>query len=393
MSSSSKKDKHQSSIWQTPCFWIPLISALLILFLPSRNLWMGDGHNWLGFFIENPDWKLMALNRGGGTGLYFIPMIIYKLFGFGTAYFFGLIYFGYALLLSRIDRKYLLLFCLPIIQIYAGYIEIYAGVYALSVATYYYYLTDRRLSFVTAGVLTFFCHIVIGLPILLLVCGQLLRKREFLAAGSILSMAAAHMFMISKIFQRESAFFSLDGYYSIFSPAHLLELTLLFVGLFLWIALNWERPTRTNKLELYLAALASLGLTFIIIPHIGMFRDWDLMSMSLLPVTFLYLVSIKRIRNWVMIFLLTLSASWLSFNHANPKETMLSYMMIAPQFSPAFFGGNQLIKTIAIYNNRLKDHAARIDLFNAQIEGFDRDSLLLDWRDQGILKYEATPAP
>lgn len=393
MSTSRKKIRFDRTVWRGPRFWIPMASALLIICLPSRNLWMGDGYPWLDFFTDNPEWKVMALNLGGGSWLYFIPMILYKVFGFGTAYVFGLIYFVYALLLSRIDRRYLLLFCLPIIQVFAGYIEIYAGVYALSVTTYYYHITQQRLSFVVTGVLTFFCHIVVGLPILVLVSGHLLRKREYIAAGAVMSMSAAYIFMINQIFRRESAFFALDGYYSVFSSVHLLELALLMVFLFFWTILNWEKLRRVEQLEMYPAALASLGLTAIIVPHIGMFRDWDLMSMSLLPVTFLYLASVKRLRTWVLIFLLAFTTGWMSFNHSNPQETMLSYMMIAPQYSPRFFNGNQLLKTIAVYNNQLDDKASWLRLFDAQTDRLDGDSILRDWRNQGIFVYDTIYTP
>lgn len=345
---------------------------------------MGDGYTWLTFFDELT-WSNIALNPGGGLSLYFIPMVIYKLVGFGAGYVFGLIYFFFAIRLTLIDRKYLILFCLPILQLFAGYIEIYAPVYAMSVATYYYYLQNDVIKYTVIGGLCYLCHMVIGLPVIILVSASLLRRREYLAGGVILIMVAAHIYVVSEVFTRESALFAFSGYYSMFSSAHLTELAGLFTCLFLWMLINWQKYDGLPDPILSIAVLSALGLTLIVVPHVGMLRDWDLMSISLFPVTFLYLAGVKRVRTWVLVFMLTITTGWLAFNHSDPQTAMLDYMTVAPQYSPEFYSGHQLAKTLQVYQKILEDHAAQTQLFYTRIKGYDEEAILKLWETEGYV--------
>lgn len=355
-----------------------IVCGYLLILFPQQNLWLGDCYTTRALYESYPFLKLLS----SPDGYFFIspiPAILGYMIGwFQLSYLFGIVYFIYAYKFYRIDPKYLILFSLPIIQQFAGYYEIYAPVYAFTLAGFYYWVKEDigKLSLFT--MLAFFGHFVIAAPLICLWGLTMLNERRYFTLSIAALCVLGYIGWSSYVFpSREVPLVAFSGEYWLFSWLHILEFVAIIVLSNIWGLFNlsrfkfegfhiinkgmWQAFCK-KKYHLFLTALFASFITFIIMPHMGMFKDWDLMSMATIPVAIFLLHNMNKI-NWkALVVGGLLTVSWILFNSREQPEVMLRYMKAMPQYTYDFRDGHILKITKFIWVNEMSNYEAAKEL-------------------------------
>lgn len=324
------------------------ICVAAVVLLPCRNLWMGDGYTVRSLVQTATMFDIITI-RDGGFFISPIPWLGLKAMGIGFAYLCGAVYFASVWAMSRRDAKWLILACLPIIQVFAGYWEIYAPVYAMTAVTFYCIITERYNALPLVACLLMLCHFVVAWPVACLVGLYLYHKRQPVGVAVIVICFAYVVFVVATFTRPAIGFASMFGYYGALSSAHLIEIVCLFAALFAWAVCVKSRPVWWTLVPATGAAL----MTCVIVPHLGMFRDWDLMSLCLLPVAFAIIYGAKTVPFKSYVIAASVTLSLIVFNADERQEIMRSYMKAAPQYSAQFMNGHVLRVTQYIYKREV----------------------------------------
>lgn len=329
---------------------ISVIYLLLIIF-KSENLWMGDGYTLRSYFDTISFYDNLKIDAFWISPLSIILLYIGNIY---MTYIIGLIYMIYVFRFAQIDSKYIILSVLPIVQLFAGYMEIYALVYTMSLITFYYYRIQDGKKLWIFAYLTFFSHFVIGLPVLFFVSlnSFFFRKEmNYRIVKPVIGFSVMALYVMGMMifFDRQQSFMPLTGDYSLFSPYHIGEMVILFGVIFLWILINEMdgnvKNVKFRDKALSLSVILSLVMTFILCPHLGIIRDWDLMSLSIIPVSMLYLFKTSRVKLESVIIMALFTIFFLWFNSSDRQDSMTKVIKDSPQYTVEFMNGKVLYAT------------------------------------------------
>lgn len=318
----------------------------------SDNLWMGDGYTIRSLFNEFSLLKMVQIP----DGFFFIspiPVIMGSIMTFSTWSIILLpIYIYIISLMAGCDDKYKILYVLPVLQVFIGYTEIYAAVYLCSLVVYYLFMVGKNQEAYLMSVVAILCHSVMALPIVVFACMKALERRNWFVMTAIGVMYSSYIGFMYATFTRDSTLFKFTGYYSMFSVEHLVELALLALFLFGWMLFNGgSRKIRTFEVDSFaISALSAIGAVFIIVPHLGVVRDWDLLSLCCFPITMWYLSYTERLGFKAMIYPILVTGSFILFNSSPRLYEMAWIMNHSPQYNAKFMGGRVKNITEFIYN-------------------------------------------
>lgn len=335
----------------------------LVIFLPDKNLWMGDGYTQRALFAQFTFYDILWLKDG-----YFLihPIAVISSFLLGlktVSYLSGLIWAYYVFKLSEIDLKWSILFVAPFIFIFAGHMEVYGPVYASIAAFTYYWITDspklRKVIWIV-----WFSHFVISTPfVMMYLIDKWNNKNDSYEWwidfwGKIYVFGLYFIFML--VMPDRPSGMELFGVYGIISAPHILEVVLIGGYILSWLFLNVQ-PLKVVLKEYNLfstpeviGSIVGLGLFCTIIPHLGLFRDLDLFMMLLFPIVMLY-ITLSEIswKQYIIAFITTFTL--MAFNTTNPQATMASYINVMPNYGKEYMDGRVNRATQIIYINELND--------------------------------------
>ncbi len=389
---------------------ISLLSGVLFYFLRSQTHFLGDGYTLISVFgVEGaivrqwPEPGSYAIIRvvqhllGGESRDTLIRSMQIISIGSGVLYVFSAL--RLPRYLSDIPRTRLLasitLLCSGALLLYFGYVEYYHLLWAAAMVyltlALRYLRTGKGLalavvSFVAVALIHFEAlAFALGVVLLLglkyaprtleTVLPVVRRRWVFWAAlgGGILFIAVASRYVPTHIFLPLFHVAGGDGY-AIFSWLHLLDLVnetfVIFPGVLLLAAVIMmmrHSPTRDRR-SMFLGLTCFGALLFLITvdPVLGVARDWDLMSLPLLP---LGLYVIYRYHGRLT---------------AIAPRAIISYFLVCAFITSAFIAGNvrqepseqRFASFLKLYGTREKSGWAILDYYYLN-EGRPRDALAL----------------
>ena len=369
----------------------------------TENHLMGDGYRMLsGIFKENLFTTRAPLER-------ILNTLIIHIFGitssegarwmfFATSVMAGILfivsaYYFFRLVLKDMNKVViglLLVFTVPVIQLFLGYIENYPLLHGW-IAFFIYICTlklRQRTSSATciavfiAGVgihVSFIVFFPVLLWVLLLSSGKMDDKRFLISAilfNTIIYIAGAmptwksfRLFLLP--------FPSSKTSYFLFSPGHLADivnvflLTLSILGFVfaLMLYLRFRKRDKWDTTQKLLVYLSLSGLPFIcfIDPAIGALRDWDLLALASTPMIFsaVYFI-LKRIPSGlrlasaalpILVVGLWHTGSWVYSNMDQKRafDLMLEPLLNDAHYSEDYYNGIRLVPFAVVLANNLKD--------------------------------------
>lgn len=315
-------------------WWLPiLIVALVIFLLPTKNYWLGDQYS-LSSLLEkyNTVEKLQSIEDGA---YYISPLSWWCILVVGFkmwSLICGILYLGLVFYISReYGYKWLILLCLPLIQLFCSYVEVYSLSVVLMLLTYIFYKKEKIILTCISAALTILAHVVVGTSVVALIFPLLQKKKGNGFACIVCALLLCPvLYLMFGGFTRENALVPLFGQYSWFSTPHLIDMTFLFLLNFTWLfgirkcALSWKEG---------IFPVVGVTIAFLIDSHLGVVRDWDLLSVCLLPASLVLIDKMKQY-NWIgaapAIIITTL---FLLFNSTNRTPEMVGIMSASPQYT------------------------------------------------------------
>ena len=285
------------------------LMLLIFVFLSSNNLLLGDGYtvraNIAGGMTFSPTEPLdllvhhlvFLLTRGEEAG----AQLSYQL----CSYLLGLIFFIGLLLFVKDTEDLFLVFAaalgFAVLQFFFGYVEDYSFAF---VAAFFYLMSagrdmeKRSLSpgtviFLVLGICFHLSYLVLG-PSVIYLLWVLNRRRAAIWVISIwialtVAILIAYIIWFKSIVMTD-IFVPLwpktENPYHLFSIGHLTDfakLILLSIPLLFAIPFLYKFIDRVTVGFYLLALVPALIFILVVDPKIGMFRDWDLMSIASAP--------------------------------------------------------------------------------------------------------------
>lgn len=367
---------------------VPVICGAGFYFLRVKSYFLGDGLN----IIANPEMSIKYREFG--------EVIIHKWFvaafgsldsasvlfahrtlsiASGILFVMALIFYGKRLASSPFGRR--LFFALVMLTgntvLFYGYVEYYSistAVIGISLLSGTAALRNGRKSIIPAIglIIAIFLHTVclVYLPAILLYFilafggaktkGMIARKSGIILAAMILLLGVGYIVVRSwaPLFWRMAFLpplgdrFTIDDYF-LLSPGHLLDyVNLLFflipvtmvILILALIARNRKEAGETKPEYIFLATATVFGLAaaFILEPKLGLARDWDLMSITLIGAGFYGIYywidnyhdhKFFRPTSLILIIMsLSIFIPWLALN--NTTDALASYSTAVMQLDP-----------------------------------------------------------
>jgi hypothetical protein len=312
------------------------VATLLLPLLAVETHFLGDGYGWLSVFGAGGSYihkwteplstvLVRGLQSLQGEYTESSALNSFRILSYCSGFIVFVMFAKLTALLSKsnVVRLFGLLFLVSSasVLLFFGYVEFYSMLWAAAVTFIYFaikYLRDSNGAALV--ILTFLITVSMHLQALYFlpalvyllfskkrkdaVLKRFIAKRVWvLTVGAVIS-AGAYLWLMSTDLGFELIMLPIidarpdSGAYAVFSPKHLLDIAnqlfLIFPGVLIALALTLGRSPKGQSHQrkhttvfLLLCGFGSVIFLFVIDPVIGLARDWDLFSLTLLPLILL----------------------------------------------------------------------------------------------------------